>query len=196
MPKPRFNKEQRERLLSKLAHSKELESVKRRRYNRIYRRSFFFRASWTARIVYILLYVLIFFLYDQSKGFTREIVEKTETDITYSNPKYSRAKITTLYFETNNSNYTANVTGIFVPPFKEGDTLLIEHNIFGRPIYFTKENWSMKYAISSNFVFYFLILFVTIVSMFFNDGLDRFTDKILMIIWFLNIISIGIFFFT
>jgi hypothetical protein len=149
-----------------------------------------------SRVIYLALFVFASIFYNHSKGFARETVLNVGFDFSYRSPKYSLSKITTLYFETEKHNYTAYVTGIKVPEFKTGDTLLIEYNIFGRPIYFTKDEWQMKYGLNANFIGYFLILFATILSMFFNDGLDRFTDKILLIIWFLNLITIGIFFFT
>jgi hypothetical protein len=196
MTKYRINKQEREKLLEKIALSKELNEKKKKRYNHLYRKSLFFKASWAIRIIYLLLFILVSIFYHHSKGFASEKVLNVGTDISYRSPKYSLSKITTLYFETDRNNYNAYVTGIKVPEFKAADTLLIEYNIFGRPIYFTKEEWPMKYGLNANFIGYFLILFVTILSMFFNDGLDRFTDKILMIIWFLNLITIGVFFFT
>jgi hypothetical protein len=196
MAKQKLHKNERERLLQRIAVSKEWQERRKRRYNRKYRKGLFFRASWASRIIYLALFVFVSIFYNHSKGFARETVLNVGTDYSYRSPKYSLSKITTLYFETEKHNYTAYVTGIKVPEFKAGDTLLIEYNIFGRPIYFTKDEWHMKYGINANFIAYFLILFATILSMFFNDGLDRFTDKILMIVWFLNLISIGIFFFT
>lgn len=196
MPKQKSDKYNRNRLLQKIAASKELQEKKKRRYNRLYRKSLFFKASWGTRIIYLLLFIIVSIFYHHSKGFANETVLNVGTDISYRSPKYSLSKITTLYFETDKNNYSAYITGIKVPEFKAGDQLLIEYNIFGRPIYFTKDEWHMKFGLNTNFIGYFLILFATILSMFFNDGLDRFTDKILMTVWFLNLISIGIFFFT
>lgn len=172
----------------------ELEIVKRRRYNRLYRKSYIFISAWAIRIIYFFLFIIVILFYDISKGWSDEILlsKKTETYITHT--KRGVIETTKLYFETNYHSYTANISRDRPPEMYANDTINIERNIFGKSIYYSKADWGLKYALEHNFTLYYIILFFTMISFFFNDGLDPFTNKILWVIYSINFTAIAYFF--
>jgi hypothetical protein len=150
-------------------------------YNRKFRRSPLFITSWSLRLIYISAFASISFIRDLSKGFTEEIVlEKDIKSATVQN-ETATIKNATLFMKTNKGAYRIDVTGIRVPKVEVLDTILIERNIFNKPTYFTKQGWIIKYALQLHFVFYYFILFTTFISLFFNNGLDKFTKRLLII---------------
>jgi hypothetical protein len=181
MKRPRLNTEQREKLFSRIDRKNELEKRKARLYNRKFRRSPLFITSWSLRLIYISAFASISFIRDLSKGFTEEIVlEKDIKSATVQN-ETATIKNATLFMKTNKGAYRIDVTGIRVPKVEVLDTILIERNIFNKPTYFTKQGWIIKYALQLHFVFYYFILFTTFISLFFNNGLDKFTKRLLII---------------
>jgi hypothetical protein len=136
------------------------------------------------------------FLHKKTGSFRDEIVLNKNIESYTNTTRSGTYKVTKLYIETNFKNYTAKFGDNYPPNFNVGDTLTIERNIFRKPIFFSKSSWNVKYWIHSNFIYYYIVLFLTLMSLFFNDGLDRFTDKILLIIWSSNIIGIAIYFLT
>jgi hypothetical protein len=197
MRRPRPSNSERLLLLKQLEQSQALDKRRRRLYNRKYRKSFFFVSIWAGRLIYIILFVVVSFLHDKSGSFRDEtVINRNVESYINTSRRGSSNRVTTLTIETNFKSYTSEFGDKYPPAFNIGDTLTIERNIFNKPIYFTKSNWHLKYWIFTNPIYYYVILFLTLISLFFNDGLDRFTDKILLIIWSANIIAIAIYFLT
>lgn len=183
------------KILKRVERSQFLDKRRRQLYNKKYRKSFFFISVWAGRVVFIVLFIIASVLHNKPYSTKKEIVVSKYTESYISRTKRGSFKMTDLHIETKYQNYLSKFKDETPPDFNVADTLLIERNIFTKPVYFTKSNWNSKYWIQFNFIYYYIILFLTIVSLFFNDGLDRFTDKILLIIWSLNIIALVIYFF-
>jgi hypothetical protein len=197
MRRPRHTIESRKKILLQIDKRYTSEQRKRRLYNRVYRKSFIFIGAWVARIIYILLFISVMVFNKSSGGFRNEKLISKSVDSYVSHSKYRNgAVVSTLYLETESNSYESNISNVDVPELFINDTLQIERNIFGKAIYFTKKDWGIKYSISTNFVIYYMILFLTIISFFFNDGLDLFTSKILWLCYAVNIIAIAVYFFT
>ena len=196
MRRPRPSNSERLLLLKQLEQSQAFDKRRRKLYNRKYRKSFFFVSIWVGRLIYIILFFVVLLLHDKYGSSRDEIVLSRNVESYINTTRRGSHKVTTLTIETDFKSYTSEFVDKYPPSFNTGDTLTIERNIFNKPIYFTKSNWHFKYWIFTNPIYYYVILFLTLISLFFNDGLDRFTDKILLIIWSANIIGIAIYFLT
>ncbi|MFL5751888.1 MAG: hypothetical protein ACJ76F_00655 [Bacteroidia bacterium] len=192
----KFSPEEREKIAGRLQRRRELDKRRRRLYNRRYRKSFIYISTWILRLAYISLFFLAFLFNYRSAGSKKEKVISRTIEKYNNRSIHGAQEINILYFETDRGSYQFNIGNIGLPKFKEGDTLLIERNIFGKPIYFTKEDWGKKYELQVNLLMYYLVLFLTFLSLFFNDGLDRFTDKILWLAWTLDIFAITAYFLS
>ena len=103
-----------------------------------------------------------------------------------------------LHLETERDDYyhTANIEDYSVPDLFPKDTIEIERNIFGKPIYFSRPGWRVSYPLDFSFFIYYIIFFVVFVSFFFNDGTDSFVSKLLWITYSMSIIAMAVYFFT
>lgn len=194
MRRPRLSSESRKKILQKLEKNNQYEIRKRRLYNRIYRKSFIFIGAWITRIIFLTLFLIIAFTYTNSKDNRKEKLLEKKVETFRNISRVNTQIVTTLYLETTEGSYTSNIGDIYLPPLNKNDTILIERNIYNKPIYFSKEDWNVKYRINANFVFYYVVLFLTLISFFFNDGLDPFTTKILYLCYSIDIITIAVFF--
>jgi hypothetical protein len=189
MRAPRLSEEEREEWLRRIDEIKTIQERKRRLFNRKYRKTPLFIAAWVLRLLYIALFFMVLMFEEKSIGYREEVVLEKNTE-TYMSYGRRRVSITETTFETKYNTYSSKLTGNPPPPFRTGDTLLIERNIFYKPIYYTKKGWLLKYPVYFNWIWYAVILFFTFVSLPFNDGLDGFTHKILWVMWVLNLIGI------
>jgi len=194
MRRPAFSTEEIKRHKELIEKKNFLYKRKRRLYNRKYRKSFIYISTWIVRLIYIALFFIVANNHKKPGGFTDEIVisKEVETYKTRSSRYGPSHSETIIHLKTNRGTYESKT--LDVPDLLPGDTLQIERNIFKKPLYFTKPDWNNKYYISPNVFFYFSILFLNVLTFFFNDGLDRFTDKILWIGWTMNILAMVLYF--
>lgn len=167
---------------------------RQRLYNRLYRKSYLFILAWGVRMFYILLFSIICFWHNVPHGYSKEVVLykeiETYTYISGKTPKNS----TDLTIQTSHDKYVTDISGISVPDFNKGDTLIIERNVFDKPIYFSEVSWSVKYSFGVKFAAYFAVLFITLISFAFNNGLDLYTNKLLKIIIATDLLTMGCYF--
>lgn len=194
MSRSRKSYQERQRISLLIDKHQSLDKRRRQLYNKKYHKSFFFISIWAGRLAFLILFIIVAVFYNKH-GESREEIVKNKNTETYTKASKGGGSYqeTTLYIETDYSDYVSKF-GDIKPHFNIGDTLIIERNIFKKPIYFTKNNWDTKYLIIKKYYFFYIMLFITLISFFFNDGLDRFTDKILLIVWTGNIIGIACFF--
>lgn len=189
MRRPRRSIEELQRIRKQIEKNQLLDQRRHRLYNRKYRKSFFFIAVWAARIVYCVLFVAALFLHTKPTEQRAEIVTHIMVEDYTARTKMSSQKQRDISIQTNGGKYTSTFTRNYPPDIEEGDTLFIERNVFKKPIFFTKANWQEKYMMNINALVYFVVLLLTFLSFFFNDGLDRFTDKLFLFIWALDIVT-------
>lgn len=193
MRRPRKTPEQLKRLYELVDKNNTDENRRRRLYNRKYRKSVFFISSWIVRIIYVILFFVVCFTHNITYNSNEEIV----LAVNYSNYTKSKGGIATLLtFETNYGNYSDEFDYGRVPTIKIKDTIIIESNFYGKEIYFTKPTWNVKFGFADNYILYYCVTFLTVFSFFLNDGLDGFSDKLLLFIWVINILSITLYFFA
>ncbi len=184
---------ERDQYFAKIDRLNELKRRKHRLYNRFYRRSLIYVSTVLVRIVFFVFFAWIYFYQGGSGRISNEVVKSQESGIYLQS---RNIKVTKLLFTTNVDSYEAHFEWISSPFISPGDTLQIEHNIFGKPTFFTSKNWNTKYEFSLSWILYFTIGVFTAISFSFNDGLDRFTDKILWIAWTIDLFAFAHYFMT
>lgn len=193
MRRPRKTPEQLKRLYELVDKNNSDETRRRRLYNRKYRKSVFFISSWIVRLIYVILFFVVSFTHYDTYTSNEEIVLTVDYS-TYTKSKSGRA--TLLTFETNYGDYSDEFEYGRAPTIKINDTIIIESNFYGKAVYFTKPIWNVKFGFATNYILYYCVTFLTVFSFFLNDGLDGFSDKLLLFIWVINILSITLYFFT
>jgi hypothetical protein len=198
MRRPKLSDEQRERMLENLDKQITLKARKKNLYNKIFRKSGLFISSWTVRVLYFILFITVACLHNIPSSVSKEVLlQKTIDRSTESSGRNGSSRaISTLYFTTDKDNYIADISGLRIPAFVQGDTMLIGRNIFNKPNLFGKEGWNNSYLLTVNFSNYFIVLFLTLISLFFNDGLDKHTKKILWGFMLIDAIAILFYFLT
>lgn len=197
MSRAKLSNEQKEQLREKTAKQTALKAEEKKVYNKQFRKTPLFILSWAIRIVFILFFILVIILQTKSSCFTEEIVSQKYIDRNIESSKLSldtSMAISTLYLETNLGKYSADISGLHIPGFDINDTLLIHRNLFNKPIYFGQHNWLYRYELSSNLGAYLFVLFLTLISLFFNDGQDKFAKIILWIFSIVDILAIVCYF--
>lgn len=124
----------------------------------------------------------------------KEQVLSTFTDVVHIESGHTTIEKTTLFLKTDKEDYTVDFTGFVIPELNINDTITIERNYFGKAIYLTNPGWNWKYTIDHNFYVYFVVLIMTFISFFFNDGLDRFTTKTILVTSLIDILTLILFF--
>ncbi len=184
---------QRQRYVANLDRLNATKERKHRLYNRLYRHSLMYVSSVVVRIAFFVFFTWVYFFQGGSGAITTEVVQSSEPGIYLQS---RNMKVTKLNFTTNIRSYEAHFEWIAGPSLNSGDTLKIEHNLFEKPVFFYNSNWPRKYELSLNWILYFSIALITVVSFSFNDGLDRFTDKILWITWTIDLFAFAHYFIT
>lgn len=194
MRKPRLSDEERKRLLN-LADKKNALAIRRRKlYNRSYRKSAFFMSAWAVRLLFMALFVIVAVFFNKTSQSKKEKILSRHVESIKTVSGHGTYDITTLSLQTNAGSYTSNFTDFDIPALNVNDSVHVERNFFGKPIYFTNPGWNWKYSIDSTFYLYFVVLTLTLISFFFNDGLDRFTTKVLWFTLIVDIITSALFF--
>ncbi|MES2130784.1 MAG: hypothetical protein V4506_00455 [Bacteroidota bacterium] len=187
MRKPKLTNEERTRLLNLADKKNALVARRRKLYNKLYRKSAFFRSAWAIRLLFIALFVLVAVFFNKTTRSKKEKILSSHVESIKTVSGHGTYDLTTLFLQTNVESYSSNFTDFAIPVLNVNDSIHVERNFFGKPIYFTNPGWNWKYSIDSTFYLYFAILMLTFISFFFNDGLDRFTTNVL---WFTLIVDI------
>jgi hypothetical protein len=171
-----------------------LRERRNRLYNRFYRKAPLYRISIFTRIIFFVFFVWIFVWHGGSGEISQELVKHREMDVLISSRKVPT--VTRLIMTTDRGTYEARFEGVSLPTVAKGDTLLVEHTIFGKPARFSERIWSQYYEFNLNWILYAVIGFIVLVSFSFNDGLDRFNDRFLRVTSALVCFAFVHYFFT
>jgi hypothetical protein len=185
------------KLLDRFKRKSEVDERKKRLYNRIYRKSPLFIFSWIIRSSFLILFIITFLYHYTTTDTKREVVQNQNIETYYvrTNKYGGQRRVTDLHLKTTNNEYVVNLNGITIPLISNGDTIIIDNNYLGKAIYITKENWDWKYGLPINFGWYFVVFFITFLSTFFNNGLDRFTTKLIMVTSSLDLLTLFLYVF-
>ncbi len=196
MRRPKPNLKSIQKALQKLEQNNFLNERRRRLYNRKYRKSLFFISVWVGRILYFSLFIIVCSTHEIIKTTRPEVLTKCEIEEYLGHSRKGSYRVTEVALETQYGHYFAELIDVDLPKLVSGDTVTIARNYYGKSIFFTQPSWSVRYGLTNHLIIYSFILFPTFISFFFNDGFDRFTDKLLLLIWAANIIAIGLYFLT
>jgi hypothetical protein len=146
--------------------------------------------------LFFISFVVVFYFDDITKNVHNEAVlnVEVETYLSYSRKTQEYEQIKLFCIETNISHFEAKTNHGTKPVITIGDTLIIKTNIFGKAIYFTKENWKVAYGLKRDFLFFLLFLLPTFISCFINNGLEPFTNKLLLVVSLADIFAIAFYF--
>lgn len=196
MRRPRPSPKSIQKALKTLEQNNILDKRRRRLYNRAYRKSFFFISVWVGRLLYFSLFIIVCSTHEIINNTRQEILNNCKIEKYQAHSRRGFYQVTEVLLETGNGKYSAKLINVDLPKIGSGDTVTIARNYYGKPIYFTQKYWLLMYGLTNNLFFYSFILIPTFISFFFNDGLDRFTDKLLLTVWAANILAIALYFLT
>jgi|GEM_PF-1786626 len=201
MRKPGVSDQQREKIFERIDRKNVLDARRRRLYNRKYRKTPLYVLARALRLLSMLFFLCVLLFNEKSGSYREERVLENDSEVYYKRVtgRYSsgeKRKVTIISVSTDDGNYSSDFGTSSVPAFKVGDTLLVERNIFNKPIYFSKKGWNLAYSIRTYAEWYVVTFLVVLISLFFSDGLDRFTDKIIWVGWTLSLVALYCYFFT
>lgn len=166
------------------------DARKRRLYNRYFRKSLFYISSLVVRAAYFVVFVIVFLNYNTTSFSRPEIYEQCWNE-QYGGGRNSR---TFNYLKTNYGSYHLSTDFRDCGMFDQDEPVMVEYNVFHKPIHFYQQGWEVRYGIYKNYLYYYILLFATFLTFFFNDGLDRFTIGLLYGFYALDLISVVAFF--
>ncbi len=178
MPRVKRTKEETERIRLQIRYKNIVLEAEDELLKEEYFKSKVFKIGLALKLLYVIFCFALFPLSQISNYHTEEIfVEGFYNNTSYVSPK-SGTKSSKRFFEftTNLNEYVVPCGYGYLPTLKEGDTLLIERNFLGKSTYINKNRWAKKYNIPPNYMYYFMLGFMTIVTLYFNDG-SKFFDR-------------------
>jgi hypothetical protein len=170
-----------------------MRAAEKKQFNKQFRKTPLFIGSWVIRLACLLFFITAIAFHNTTSSINKEIL--TERNIKRDSSFQAQTQIiSTLYLTTNKGRYIGDISGKTIPAFAVGDTMLIQKNLFGKPTFFTKKDWPYKYELDYGLEIYYIVLFLTLISLGFNDGQDKFTKKILWIFMIADIVAVVCYF--
>jgi hypothetical protein len=193
MKRAKLSDDKKAEMLANLDNQYALKAEEKKQYNKQFRKSPLFISSWVVRLTCLAFFITAIALHNTTYTINQEVL--TERHIKRDSTFQAQTQvISTMYLTTTKGNYVGDISSKTIPGFDVGDTMLIQKNLFGKPTFFTKKNWPYKYELDYGLEVYYVVLFLTLVSMGFNDGQDKFTKKILLIFMIADIVAVVFYF--
>ncbi len=193
MKRPKLSNDKKAKLLENLDKNLALKEEEKKQFNKIFRKSPLFISSWIIRLVFLIFFIAAISLQHKTSSINKEVLLERQIKRDSSFQTQTQV-ISTIYLTTKKGSYTGDISNVSIPRFDVGDTMLIQKNIFGKPTFFTKKQWPYKYELSYRLEVYYIVLFLTLISMGFNDGQDKFTKKVLWGFMIVDIVTIFCYF--
>lgn len=193
MKRPKLSNDKKAQMLEHLNTQRALKAEEKKAFNKQFRKSPLFISSLIIRITFVVFLITAFSLHHNTATINEEILAERHIKRDSSFQTQTEV-ISTIYLRTNKGQYKGDISNLSIPGFDVGDTLLIQKNLFGKPTFFTMKHWPYKYELDYGLEAYYIVLFLTLVSMGFNDGQDKFTKKILWSFMLIDLITILCFF--
>lgn len=189
MKRPKQSSDKKVELRENLDKHLALKAEEKKLHNQQFRKTPLFIFSWIIRLAFLIFFVSAISLQHTTSNISEEIL--IERNIKRDSSFQTQTQvISTIYLTTNKGHYTGDISNLSIPGFDVSDTMLIQKNVFGKPTFFTRKHWPYKYELSYGLEVYYIVLFLTLISMGFNDGQDKFTKKILLGFMIIDVISI------
>jgi hypothetical protein len=157
-----------------------------------------FRIGLAMKILYLIFCFSLFPLSQISTYRTQEIfIEGIYNTSTYVSARSGTKPSVRFYeFKTNLNEYVIPCGYGYVPALIQGDTIDIERNFLGKSTYVNKKKWHKKYNIPPNYIYYFMLGFMTIVALYLNDGSKYFDRRLNLLFIFLCMLFIAAYLFS
>lgn len=193
MKRPKLSEDKKSELRENLDRQLALKAEEKKQYNKQFRKTPLFISSWIIRIACLAFFVTAIVLHNTTSTINEEVLieRQIKRDSSF---QAQTIVVSTIYLTTNKGKYTGDISGAKIPGFDVGDTMLIQKNLFGKPTFFTRKHWPYKYELDYGLEVYYIVLFLTLISMGFNDGQDKFTKKILLVFSIADIIALVCYF--
>lgn len=193
MKRPKLTDDKKAELRENIDKHLALKAEEKKLYNKQFRKTPLFISSWIIRLACLAFFVTAIVLHNTTSTINEEILIERQIKRDSSFQAQTQV-ISTIYLTTSKGHYTGDISAKIIPGFDVGDTMLIQKNLFGKPTFFTKKNWYYKYELDYGLEVYYIVLFLTLISMGFNDGQDKFTKKILLIFSIADVVSVVCYF--
>lgn len=193
MKRPKLTNDTKSKMLETLDKKNALRAEEKKQFNKTFRKSPLFISSWLIRLAFIAFFIAAISLQHSTATIHEEVLVERHIKRDSSFQTQTQV-ISTIYLKTNLGNYTGEISNLSIPGFDVGDTMLIQKNLFRKPTFFTRKNWPYKYELNYGLEVYYIVLFLTLVSMGFNDGQDKFTKKIILGFMIVDIITVFCYF--
>ncbi|MES2513944.1 MAG: hypothetical protein V4580_07350 [Bacteroidota bacterium] len=193
MKRPNVSPAKKAEMLANLDNQNALKAADKKQFNKQFRKTPLFIGSWVIRIACLAFFISAMALHNTTSSINEEVlIERTiKRDSTFQAQTQVNS---TMYLTTTEGHYIGDISGKTIPGFQVGDTMLIQKNLFGKPTFFTKKDWPYKYELDYGLEAYYIVLFLTLISMGFNDGQDKFTKKILWVFMIADMVAVACYF--
>jgi hypothetical protein len=190
--KTRYSPEQRRELAENARIKKRLMERKKKLFKRIYKKSWLYISTLTARLFYITFLTVALLLGDTFSTQKKEIVTKTDIEYqTHHGQRGGSYTVSTLRFSTDQDEYVV-YNGFLI--IEKGDTITVERNLFHKPIYYSKDNWNKKFGLNISRMYY-IIFFITALSFLLTEVLNEKIRKFIIIISIIDLLALVAYFF-
>ena len=130
------------------------------RDNDTFKKSGWYKFSLSLCFLYLSFFIFIYFLDDRFSNTQSEVVQW----VTHrSVEEYNRRTNGVSYsysFEINTNEDTYSLSGRnYGVALEEGDTIIVERNLFGKPIYYFKSTWNHKYSLDTSRIYFLIFAF-------------------------------------
>jgi hypothetical protein len=193
MAHQKLSTEQKEFLRKQNAQNTALKAEEKKQYNKQFRKTPLFICSWIIRIACLAFFLTAIALHNTTSSINKEVLMERQIKRDSSFQAQTQV-ISTIYLTTDKGHYTGDISAKIIPGFDVGDTMLIQKNLFGKPTFFTRKHWPYKYELQYGLEVYYIVLFLTLISMGFNDGQDKFTKTIIWIFSLVDIVAVACYF--
>lgn len=193
MARQKLSNNQKKILQEKNAQKASIKSKEKKQFNLQFHKTPLFVSSWIIRLCCLIFFITAIALQHTTSTINKEVLIKRLIKLDLSFFEKTQI-ISTLYITTNKGNYKGDISAKKIPKFNVGDTMLIQKNVFGKPTFFTRKHWPYKYELDYGLEAYYIVIFLTLISMGFNDVTDQITKKLLWIFMIIDLIAIFLFY--
>ena len=133
------------------------------RENETFKKSGWYKFSLSVCFLYLSFFIFIYFLDDRFSNTQSEVVQwvkHTMDEHVYRGTNWSS---NSFEIKTNVNTYSLGDRGYGLN-VEQGDTVIIERNLFGKPIYYTELDWNNKFSLRPNY-FYYAIFILTLIAL-------------------------------
>jgi hypothetical protein len=129
------------------------------RDNEAFKKSGWYKFSLSLCLFYIAFFIFTYFLGDRFSSRQVEVVQSiSHTTVEHYSRYQKRGSTFSFEIKTNIDTYSLSRRKYGVN-IEQGDTLIIERNLFGKPIYYFKQTWNKKYRLDPSRIYSLIFVF-------------------------------------